>query len=296
MSRSHFADQRFWETLRPQPPSTTGGPNYAATNYHEGWVAKWASQQGTGFHAASLSVRQQQLCDSIAPGELQAHIRRLYSAPGVLSYTFDEPASRGTAMGTGANSIAAHLRTGLGARADTTAYPPRNAVDGRGRDTLTETLASESQATSSIGSYMRHGTASYPVAGAAAPTIPTQLPNSGSVDEFGARMQDAARMIKASSAQIVCVEYGGFDNHANQVYASATDHELGKHQEALAPLARGLAAFHDDVNMDPSAPECITVVISEFGRTSDQNNSRGTDHAEGGLVMVMWATGSRPRS
>jgi len=286
MSRSHFADQRFWETLRPQPPTTTTR-NYAATNYHEGWVAKWASQQTSGFSAASLSVRQQQLCDSIAPGELQAHIRKLYEAPGVLSYSFDGPGLRGTQTGTGLDSIAAHLRTGLAARADTTAYPGRTPADERVRDTLDQTVTSEAQATSSIGAYTPFGNPVYPVRGTAPPAVPTDLPESGSVDEFGARMQDAARLIKNSSARIVCVELGGFDNHAEQVYAGTADHELGNHQEMLATLATGMAAIYQDVNLDPLAPELLTLVVSEFGRTSDQNNSRGTDHASGGLMLAM---------
>jgi uncharacterized protein (DUF1501 family) len=72
---------------------------------------------------------------------------------------------------------------------------------------------------------------------------------------------------------------GGWDTHANQ--GSAT----GALANNLGNLARGIAQLRQDF----SEPGDVIVVMSEFGRTSAENGTRGTDH---GFGNAMWLIGN----
>ncbi len=71
---------------------------------------------------------------------------------------------------------------------------------------------------------------------------------------------------------------GGWDTHANQGGAS------GALATNLAGLARAVAQLRHDF----SASDDVIVVMSEFGRTSAENGTRGTDHGHGN---AMWLIG-----
>lgn len=73
---------------------------------------------------------------------------------------------------------------------------------------------------------------------------------------------------------------GGWDTHANQGAAT------GQLANNLGNLARGIAQLRQDF----SEPGDVVVVMSEFGRTSGENGTRGTDH---GFGNAMWLMGSR---
>jgi uncharacterized protein (DUF1501 family) len=72
---------------------------------------------------------------------------------------------------------------------------------------------------------------------------------------------------------------GGWDTHANQ--GSAT----GGLANNLGNLALGIAQLRQDF----SEPGDVIVVMSEFGRTSAENGTRGTDH---GFGNAMWLIGN----
>ena len=73
---------------------------------------------------------------------------------------------------------------------------------------------------------------------------------------------------------------GGWDTHANQGGATGTlANNLGQLANTLVQLRR-----------DFSAPNDIVIVFSEFGRTSAENGTRGTDHGHGN---TMWLMGNR---
>jgi len=73
---------------------------------------------------------------------------------------------------------------------------------------------------------------------------------------------------------------GGWDTHANQgAAAGALANNLGNLAAALVQLRR-----------DFSEPNDVVVVCSEFGRTSAENGTRGTDHGHGN---AMWLMGNR---
>ena len=73
---------------------------------------------------------------------------------------------------------------------------------------------------------------------------------------------------------------GGWDTHANQGAATgALANNLGNLAAALVQLRRDFSQAND-----------VVVVCSEFGRTSAENGTRGTDHGHGN---ALWLLGNR---
>jgi uncharacterized protein (DUF1501 family) len=73
---------------------------------------------------------------------------------------------------------------------------------------------------------------------------------------------------------------GGWDTHANQGAAT------GQLANNLGNLARGLAQLRTEIDQ----PGDVIVVMSEFGRTVQENGTKGTDH---GFGNAMWLIGNR---
>lgn len=73
---------------------------------------------------------------------------------------------------------------------------------------------------------------------------------------------------------------GGWDTHANQGAAT------GQLANNLGNLGRGIAQLRQVF----AEPGDVIVVMSEFGRTSAENGTRGTDH---GFGNAMWLIGNR---
>ena len=72
---------------------------------------------------------------------------------------------------------------------------------------------------------------------------------------------------------------GGWDTHANQGAATGT----------LARNLEGLGNALVQLRRDFSGPNDVIVVMSEFGRTTAENGTRGTDHGHGN---AMWLIGN----
>jgi|GEM_PF-112851 len=90
-------------------------------------------------------------------------------------------------------------------------------------------------------------------------------------------LKNAAAMIKADvGVRMVSVNFGGWDHHTDELNRMAS---RGKQ------LSEALAAFKADL-ADDSA-RVLTIVMSEFGRTANQNGSGGTDHGHGNMMMLM---------
>ena len=96
-------------------------------------------------------------------------------------------------------------------------------------------------------------------------------------DEFSKGLGQLAQLIKADiGLEAASIDIGGWDSHFTQ-------------QTLLEPLTRrlagGLAAFHRDLG--ERMKTVSVVVMTEFGRTVQENSAFGTDHGRGGAMFVL---------
>ncbi len=103
--------------------------------------------------------------------------------------------------------------------------------------------------------------------------------------EFGAALQEVARLIKADvGLEVACVDHGGWDTH---FFQGAAD---GLQASNIKELSDGLGSLYTDIhaNLD----RVTIVVMTEFGRRIYENSSMGTDHGRG---FALFAIGKRVR-
>ena len=99
----------------------------------------------------------------------------------------------------------------------------------------------------------------------------------GAAGEFGQRLQQIARLIKADAGvEVAFADIGGWDHHGN---------ENAQLPNMLRQFSTGLAAFVRD--MGDRMADIVLVTMSEFGRTVAENGSLGTDHGHGNVMMVL---------
>lgn len=90
---------------------------------------------------------------------------------------------------------------------------------------------------------------------------------------FGNQLKDTAQLIKAGvGLELATVSIGGWDTHANQ-RGGVTNAGQGR---SLKSFSDGLAAFYHD--MADHLDDVVVLTMTEFGRTSRENGSQGTDH------------------
>ncbi|MCH2100365.1 MAG: DUF1501 domain-containing protein [Planctomycetes bacterium] len=97
---------------------------------------------------------------------------------------------------------------------------------------------------------------------------------------FSQRLAAMAKVLKAGEGlEVAGLDYGGWDDHANQGGAE------GRHATRLKDLSDSLAAFCFDLG---SKLDTTTIIVmTEFGRTVRENGNRGTDHGHGGGMFVL---------
>ena len=117
------------------------------------------------------------------------------------------------------------------------------------------------------------------------------FPLSGSTDDKGLgsgaysmmrQLKMACQVLGGTDAVVTGIEVGGYDTHQDQGPVS------GRHAQLLGRLGWGLYAArkylsHADVNIWENT---TIVTMSEFGRTTIENGSSGTDHGEGGVMFM----------
>jgi uncharacterized protein (DUF1501 family) len=105
-------------------------------------------------------------------------------------------------------------------------------------------------------------------------TVAGYPPNS----DLTSKLQLAATLLSAGlGTRIVTIDWGSFDTHGAQV---------GSQDPQLAVLSQALGAFKADLISRGIEQRVLTLVYSEFGRRIGSNDSLGTDHGAGGLVLV----------
>jgi len=114
-------------------------------------------------------------------------------------------------------------------------------------------------------------------------------PRHDGVDDYGLteQLRTATRVFWAGREagvrrQMVFVDWGGFDTHANQ-RGSDMDNQDG----LLKALANGLADLDEQLARGGLQDQVVTMVMSEFGRPLRPNSSGGTDHGWGNHFWIM---------
>jgi len=103
-----------------------------------------------------------------------------------------------------------------------------------------------------------------------------QYPNSG----FGRQMRQLAQLVKADvGLEIGFASVGGWDTHVNQGAAR------GQLAGRLRDFATTLAAFAQDLGSRMA--DVVVLTMSEFGRTVQENGTRGTDHGRATAMLVL---------
>jgi uncharacterized protein (DUF1501 family) len=95
---------------------------------------------------------------------------------------------------------------------------------------------------------------------------------------FGDRLEECALLFKRTNVRILGTELNGFDTHSNQgsIY--------GSHGNLLQDLAEGIQAL--SLDLQSQWDDVLVITMTEFGRTSAENGSQGTDHAEASVVFA----------
>jgi uncharacterized protein (DUF1501 family) len=105
----------------------------------------------------------------------------------------------------------------------------------------------------------------------------TPAPGTQYIGEFGQRLQQIARLIKADvGVEVAFADIGGWDHHSN---------ETGQLTNQLRQFGSSLAAFTRDLG--DKMEDVVIVTMSEFGRTAAENGNAGTDHGHGNVMMVL---------
>ena len=107
--------------------------------------------------------------------------------------------------------------------------------------------------------------------------------SNGAADPIGVALDAqhlATLMRNDRSLRLGFLSAGGWDTHANQGAAT------GQLANNLGNLARGLAQLRSEFDQSGD----LIVLMSEFGRTSQENGTKGTDH---GFGNAMWLIGNR---
>jgi uncharacterized protein (DUF1501 family) len=86
-------------------------------------------------------------------------------------------------------------------------------------------------------------------------------------------------MVNDSRVQLGFMGIGGWDTHINQGSSQ------GQMASRLRFLGDGLALFAQELG--PIYKDTIMLVMSEFGRTVQENGNGGTDHGHGNVVWAM---------
>lgn len=107
------------------------------------------------------------------------------------------------------------------------------------------------------------------------PPVPMAYPDS----DLGNGLRNLARMLGAGfGTRVAALSIGGFDTH---------DEQAEEHADLLKDLGDSLVAWQADLAARGLSGRVLTLIWSEFGRRPEDNESLGTDHGAGGLVMVV---------
>lgn len=118
----------------------------------------------------------------------------------------------------------------------------------------------------------------------AATNLSTLYPAAGT-NTLSDQLKIVAQLIAGGlKTKMYMVSLGGFDTHAAQVVAGAT--ETGTHATLLSKISVAVNAFQDDLQKLGIADRVLGMTFSEFGRRIISNASLGTDHGTAAPLFV----------
>ncbi len=98
--------------------------------------------------------------------------------------------------------------------------------------------------------------------------------------ETARRLREVARLIKAGvGLEVAEVDLGGWDTHADQGQAGG-----GQLGNLAGELAGAMAAFMRDLG--ERTEDVVVVTMTDFGRTAEENGTRGTDHGWANAMLL----------
>jgi hypothetical protein len=100
---------------------------------------------------------------------------------------------------------------------------------------------------------------------------------------FFGNLKAAAMILNKTDALIAGTEIGGFDTHDNEGGVTGSHANL---QRTIGWSLYALRKYFQNYADKATWENTIVITLSEFGRTSVQNGTSGTDHAEAGLMFV----------
>lgn len=114
----------------------------------------------------------------------------------------------------------------------------------------------------------------------------------GTLELAPSSLEALPQLIAADTAgrlKLVTVDYSGWDTHFQQGNAAvdSSGHYAGTLSQRLAALSAALRAFYDRARAAGVWGRITVAVVTEFGRTTRQNGTAGTDHGFGGTALIL---------
>jgi hypothetical protein len=117
-----------------------------------------------------------------------------------------------------------------------------------------------------------------------ATNLSTLYPTAGT-NSLADQLKIVAQLIAGGlKTQVYMVSLGGFDTHAGQTDASAT--ENGTHANLMQKISQAVNAFQDDLKKLAIDDRVLGMTFSEFGRRIKSNDSLGTDHGAAAPLFI----------
>ena len=246
-SLSHFANMHVVETGVPDDESVA-----------EGWIARFARVAAASEPLAIASVSPQIQRAFVGP-KVAAHV------PSLSQYALSGHPIASKLLGGGANGLAG-------------AYGQANA--GGYDDDVRQTGEIMEACHAAFGAL--------PAPGFAADSFPDDpgacaqagLPPQWWAAAFLSEVRDALRILAGTPCSVAGVEMPGFDHHFGQ---GAT---AGDQAARLMVIGHALRSLRREAQNSGLWNDLAVLVTSEFGRTSRENGSGGTDHGRSGVALL----------
>ncbi|MEM8938496.1 MAG: DUF1501 domain-containing protein [Bacteroidota bacterium] len=114
---------------------------------------------------------------------------------------------------------------------------------------------------------------------------PFNAPDRSKNNRLSSQLRLIARLLGGGvKTKVFLVKIGGFDTHANQV--EDYDPTMGTHSALLYHISSAMRAFQADLRSRGLEDRVLTMTMSEFGRRIASNGSFGSDHGNGGPMMM----------